>query len=68
MSNRIPTKTDHIYFTAIIKGNERFIFLYDDESAAALERRLWQFASRPELSFSEVDAAELSIEVQERDK
>ena len=45
---------------ALVKGNERYIFLYDDASRAEALRTLGRYASNPELSFTWYDAATLS--------
>ncbi len=45
---------------ALVKGKERYIFLYDDANRAETLRMLGRFASNPELSFSWYDAAVLS--------
>jgi hypothetical protein len=48
---------------ALVKGEERYVFLYDDSSRAATLRTLGRFASNPELSFSWYDAAVLSQKI-----
>ena len=48
---------------ALVKGEERYIFLYDDDSRAEALRTLGRFASDNELSFSWYDAAVLSQKV-----
>lgn len=45
---------------ALVRGEERYVFLYDDQSADQLLRTLGQYAADPELSFSWYDAAVLS--------
>jgi len=50
---------------ALIKGTERYIFLYDDESRAETLRTLGRFASNPELSFTWYDAAVLSQKIRQ---
>ena len=45
---------------ALVKGQERYIFLYDDADRAELLRILGRFATNPELSFTWYDAATLS--------
>ncbi len=51
---------------ALVKGDERYIFLFDDDSRAATLRTLGRFASNPDLSFSWYDAAVLSQKVREQ--
>ena len=48
---------------ALVKGQERYVFLYDDESRAETLRILGRYASNPELSFTWYDAAVLSQKV-----
>lgn len=48
---------------ALLKGQERFVFLYDDESADQLLQTLGKYAADPELNFSWYDAATLSQRV-----
>lgn len=45
---------------ALVKGEERYIFLFDDNRRTEALRTLGKFASNPELSFSWYDAAVLS--------
>ncbi len=40
---------------ALAKGQERFVFLYDDESREALYEVLHRFAANPEINFNERD-------------
>jgi hypothetical protein len=48
---------------ALVKESERYVFLYDDASPAALLQTLGRFAADPELSFTWYDAAILSQKV-----
>lgn len=48
---------------ALVKGEERYVFLYDEDSRAKTLRRLGRFASNPELSFTWYDAAVLSKKI-----
>lgn len=45
---------------ALVKGEERFIFLYTDSNKAETLRTLGRYASDPEINFSWYDAAVLS--------
>lgn len=51
---------------ALVKGNERYVFLFDDASRAEALRTLGRFASNPELSFSWYDAAVLSQKIRQQ--
>ena len=50
---------------ALVKGEERYVFLFDDAHKAEVLRVLGRFASNPELSFSWYDAAVLSQKVRQ---
>ena len=52
--------TQNINVLALVKGKERYVFLYDNENRAECLRVLGRFASNPELSFNGNDAAVLS--------
>lgn len=55
--------TKDINVLALVKGGERYIFLYNDNRKAETLRTLGRFASNPELNFSWYDAAVLSQKV-----
>ena len=48
---------------ALVKGEERYLFLFSDEQKGETLRTLGKYASNPELSFSWYDAAVLSQKV-----
>lgn len=48
---------------ALVRNGERYIFLYDDESAERLLQTFGRYAADPQLSFSWYDAAVLSQKV-----
>ena len=48
---------------ALVKGEERYIFLFNDENRSEALRTLGKYASNSELSFSWYDAAVLSQKV-----
>jgi hypothetical protein len=50
---------------ALIKGEERYVFLYDDCSTNQILQTLGRYAADPELSFSWYDAAVLSQRVRQ---
>jgi hypothetical protein len=53
---------------ALVKHNERYVFLYDDASRAETLRVLGRYASNPDLSFTWYDAAVLSQKIREESK
>lgn len=50
---------------ALVKGSERYVFLYDDASRAETLRTLGRYASDPDLSFTWYDAAVLSQKIRQ---
>lgn len=48
---------------ALVKGGERFVFLYDDDSREETLRTLGRYAANPELNFSWYDASVLAQKV-----
>ena len=54
---------EDINVLALVKGSERYVFLYDDASRAETLRILGRYASNPELSFTWYDAAVLSQKI-----
>ena len=48
---------------ALVKGSERYVFLYDDDSVRSLLQTLGRYAADPELTFTWYDAAILSQKV-----
>jgi hypothetical protein len=53
---------------ALVKEGERYVFLYDDESAATLLQTFGRYAADKDLSFSWYDAAVLSQKVRRLNK
>ncbi len=64
-TRRIGTVAQDINVLALVKGSERYVFLYDDASRAETLRVLGRFASNPDLSFTWYDAAVLSQKVRQ---
>lgn len=59
-------KPDDIDVLDFLKGDERYVFAYDDASRVEVLRCFGRFASNPELSFTWWDAAVLAKTVRER--
>lgn len=57
--------TEDLNVLALVKGDERYIFLYDDSRRAETLRTLGRYASNPDLSFTWYDAAVLSQKVRQ---
>lgn len=58
-----PAVNDDINVLALVKGKERYIFLYEDNQQAEALRMLGRHAANPELSFSWYDAAVLGKKI-----
>ncbi|QDT03416.1 hypothetical protein K227x_17980 [Rubripirellula lacrimiformis] len=50
---------------ALVKGEERFLFLFDDANRDETLRQLARFAADPEIDFSWYDAAMLSRKIRD---
>ncbi len=50
---------------ALVKGPERYVFLFDDDNRAETLRVLGRYASDPDLTFSWYDAAVLSQKIRQ---
>ena len=59
---------EDINVLALVKGTERYVFLYDDSSRAETLRVLGRYASNPELSFTWYDAAVLSQKIRQESR
>src|SRR5262245_16613204 len=68
LPNGVSVVNDDINVLALIKGKERYIFLYDDSQRAEALRMLGRHASNPELSFSWYDAAVLSQKIRQEER
>jgi hypothetical protein len=62
---RLSAVSEDINVLALVKGAERYVFLYDDESRAETLRVLGRYASCPDLSFTWYDAAVLSQKIRQ---
>ena len=59
------TVAKDIKVIALVKGEEQYVFLYDESNRAETLRTLGRYASNPELSFSWYDAAVLSQKIRQ---
>jgi hypothetical protein len=50
---------------ALVKGGERYVFLYDDDSREETLRTLARYAANPDLNFSWYDASVLAQKVRQ---
>ena len=51
---------------ALVKGSERYVFLFDYESRTETLKMMGRYAANPELSFSWYDAAVLAQKVRQQ--
>jgi len=65
---RLSPVSQDINVLALVKGAERYVFLYDDSSRAETLRTLGRYASNPELSFTWYDAAVLSQKIRQENQ
>ena len=65
MAEEVPAVSHDINVLALVKGAERYVFLYDDANRAETLRMLGRYASNPELSFTWYDAAVLSQKIRQ---
>ena len=63
--NEFNTVEQDVKVIALIKGEERYVFLYSDKNRAETLRLLGRYASNPELSFTWYDAAVLSQKIRQ---
>lgn len=54
-----------INILALVKGEERYVFLYDDRNRVETLRMLGRYAADPQLSFTWYDAAVMSKKIRE---
>lgn len=57
--------TKEVNVLGMVKGEERYIFLYDDDHRTAVLRMFGRYAADPQLSFTWYDAAVLCKRVRE---
>ena len=63
MDDAAEDLSQEVNVIALTKGEERFIFLYDDARMADTLKVLGRYASDPSLSFNWVDAAIVSDKI-----
>jgi hypothetical protein len=57
--------TTEINVLALVKGNERYVFLFDDENRTETLRQIGRYAANPDLSFTWYDAAVMSQKIRQ---
>jgi len=64
----VPRDDPETYVIALVKGSERYVWIFDEAHAAEALRSVGRLASNPELSFTWYDAAVLSQRIRQRDQ
>lgn len=59
-------RSDEVNVLALVKCEERFIFLYSDDQRDECLRNIGRWAANPELTFSWYDAAVLTTKIRAR--
>lgn len=65
MMTRLPIDRDDINITGLVKGDERWLFIWTEDNRANVLRTLGRFASNPDLAFNWYDAALLSQRIRQ---
>jgi hypothetical protein len=65
VSKGLVAVNQDINVLALVKGEERYVFLYTESNRAETLRLLGRYASNPELSFTWYDAAVLSQKIRQ---
>lgn len=66
LSSRSPRVRRELNVLALVKGNERFVFVYDDDSREELIEVFRNLAADPEAAMSWFDAAILTDKAREQ--
>ena len=67
-SATVPAWADTVYMACLVKGEERYVFLYDDANRYETLCILNWFAANQELSFTWHDAMQLSLKIRQETK
>ncbi len=69
MPYRYPRLSDadcnEVNVLMLVKGNERYVFMFDEQHTADILRTLGEFAGNPDLDFSWYDCAILCKRIRE---
>ncbi len=57
--------TKEINVLALVKGEERYVFLFDDDNRVETLRQIGRYAANPDLSFTWYDAAVMSQKIRQ---
>jgi len=62
---RFPNQTNDVNVVAVVKGDERYVFIFDDDNRNEACRTASRWAANPELSFTWYDAAVATRSIKE---
>lgn len=65
---QIVEQEKKVEVVALVKGRERYVFVYTEQNRTGILRTLGRYASEPDLSFSWYDAAVLSQKIRRRNQ
>ena len=60
-----PTGNNEVNVLALVKGGERYIFIFDDDNKTETLRQIGRYAANPELSFTWYDAAVIGQKIRQ---
>ena len=60
-----PTGNNEVNVLALVKGDERYVFMFDDDNRTETLRLIGRYAANPELSFTWYDAAVMSQKIRQ---
>lgn len=64
--NRLQTtEPDDVNVLALVKGDEKYVWLFRDEMQGEALRSMGRYASNPDLSLTWYDAAQMSRKIRE---
>lgn len=64
-TSRLPTDASDKMLVSLVKGSEKYVFIFSLDRRSAFFHTLGRFAANPELSFTWYDAAVLSKRTRE---
>lgn len=62
-SGGVQIVSEEMNMLALVKGEEKYVFLFDEKNRSQTLRQLGKYASDPDLSFTWYDAAVLSQKI-----
>ena len=60
-----PIGNNEVNVLALVKGDERYVFIFDDDNRTETLRQIGRYAANPDLSFTWYDAAVMSQKIRQ---